>query len=48
LKNDRKSERNVNRFKRWALLSAAGALALFLGSRAQEAVALDHDILASR
>lgn len=48
LKNDRKMERNVNRIKRWALLSAAGALALLLGNRAQGAVTLDHASLTSR
>lgn len=46
--DDRKSERNVNKIKRWALLSAAGVIAIFLGARAQEAVVLDHDTLARR
>lgn len=36
------------KFKRWALLSFAGALAVLIGSRAQEAVVLDHDNLSRR
>lgn len=42
-RNSRKSERDVKKFRRWALLSVAGALAVLVGGRAQEAVALDPD-----
>jgi hypothetical protein len=33
----------VQKFRRWALLTAAGALAFLVGGRMQEAVVLDHD-----
>jgi hypothetical protein len=33
----------VKKLKRWILLSAAGALAVLIGSRLEEAVALDYD-----
>jgi len=42
-KSNRKPERNVKKLKRWILLSAAGALAVLIGSRLEEAVALDYD-----
>ena len=47
-KRDRKSERNVKKVKRWILLSVAGALAVLIGSRLEEAVVLDHDNMAPR
>lgn len=42
-KRDRKTERNVKKLKSWILLSVAGVLAVLIGSRVEEAVALDHD-----
>lgn len=42
-KRDRKTERNVKKLKSWILLSVAGALAVLIGNRLEEAVALDPD-----
>ena len=42
-KSDRKTERNVKKLKRWILLSVAGALAVLLGNRLEDAVVLDRD-----
>lgn len=33
----------MKKIKKWVLLSVAGALAVLIGSRAEEAVALDYD-----
>lgn len=42
-KCDRKTERNVKKLKSWILLSVAGALAVLIGNRLEEAVVLDPD-----
>jgi len=33
----------VKKLKSWVLLSVAGALAVLIGNRLEEAVAIDHD-----
>lgn len=38
----------MKKVKRWILLSVAGALAVLIGSRLEEAVVLDHDNMAPR
>lgn len=37
----------MKKLKRWIALSVAGALALIIGSRLEEAVVLDHDTMGS-
>lgn len=38
----------MKKLKRWILLSMAGALAVLIGSRLEEAVTLDPDNMGSR
>jgi hypothetical protein len=39
--------KNVKKLRNWLLISAAGALAVLIGGRVQEAVSLDPDTLLS-